>query len=43
MLKESYWYRKIFDSLYPNHDEIIPHYWLPNWTEEGDPSARELK
>ena len=43
MLKESYWYRKIFDSLYPNHAEIIPHYWLPNWTEEVDPSARELK
>jgi asparagine synthase (glutamine-hydrolysing) len=43
MLKESYWYRKIFDSFYPNHAEIIPHYWLPNWTEEVDPSARELK
>ena len=43
MLKESYYYRKIFDRYYYNHAEIIPHYWLPNWSNEIDPSARELK
>ena len=40
--KESYWYRKIFESHYPGHAEIIPHYWLPNWSNVKDPSAREL-
>jgi len=41
--KESYWYRKIFEEHYPGKGDIIPHYWLPNWTDEKDPSARELK
>ena len=40
--KESYWYRKIFESHYPGKGYIIPHYWLPNWTDQTDPSAREL-
>ena len=40
--KESYWYRKIFESHYPGKGDIIPHYWLPNWSDVKDPSAREL-
>ena len=40
--KESYWYRKIFESHYPGKGDIIPHYWLPNWSDQTDPSAREL-
>jgi asparagine synthase (glutamine-hydrolysing) len=40
--KESYWYRKIFESHYPDKGDIIPHYWLPNWSDQTDPSAREL-
>ena len=41
-LKESYYYRKIFQSLYPHKDQIIPRFWMPKWTNVKDPSAREL-
>jgi len=42
-LKESYYYRKLFSKYYPNCDDIIPHFWLPNWCGDiQDPSAREL-
>ena len=40
--KESYWYRKLFESFYPNKANVIPHFWLPNWSNQIDPSAREL-
>ena len=40
--KESFWYRKIFEYYYPNKSNVIPHFWLPNWTNVKDPSAREL-
>lgn len=43
MLKESYYYRKIYDKFYPNTEHVIPHFWLPRWCgEQIDPSAREL-
>ena len=42
-LKESYYYRKIFHEYYPTRHNIIPHFWLPKWTNTKDPSARELK
>ena len=43
MLKESYYYRKIYDEFYPNTEHVIPHFWLPRWCgEQIDPSAREL-
>ena len=42
-LKESYYYRKIFEEFYPNKSEIIPHFWMPKWTDTVDPSARELE
>ena len=42
VLKESYYYRKIFDSFYPGKANVIPYFWLPKWTNEVDPSAREL-
>jgi asparagine synthase (glutamine-hydrolysing) len=42
-LKESYYYRKIFEMHYKGHSNIIPHFWLPKWNgEQNDPSAREL-
>lgn len=42
--KESYWYKKIYDEHYKNHNVKID-YWMPKWTNEhnGDPSARKLK
>ena len=44
ILKESYYYRKIFDQYYPNKANTIPYYWLPKWSgNTNDPSARVLK
>ena len=40
--KESYYYRKIFEKYFSSHEELIPHYWMPNWSDVKDPSAREL-
>ena len=40
--KEGYYYRKLFDEIYPYRDNIIPHFWMPKWTNTQDPSAREL-
>ena len=42
ILKESYYYRKIFESFFPNHEKLIPYYWMPKWVKTDDPSAREL-
>ena len=33
---------KIFEENYPNKSNVIPHFWLPKWTDVKDPSAREL-
>ena len=40
--KESYYYRKVFDKHFPNSEKLIPHFWMPNWSDVKDPSAREL-
>tara|TARA_Y100000590_G_scaffold452680_1_gene596279 strand:+ start:660 stop:2246 length:1587 start_codon:yes stop_codon:yes gene_type:complete len=40
--KESYYYRKIYVKYFGNHDNLIPHFWMPRWTDTNDPSAREL-
>lgn len=42
-LKESYYYRKLFNNLFtPSMAYIIPKFWMPKWTNVIDPSAREL-
>lgn len=44
VLKESFYYRRIYDKIYPRREKLIPYYWLPKWSSnEKDPSARELK
>lgn len=41
--KEAYFYRKIFDELFGDkYSNVIPAYWMPNWSDTDDPSAREL-
>lgn len=41
--KEAYYYRKVFDEMYPNREYILPHYWMPQWCGEvTDPSATIL-
>ena len=42
--KESYYFRKIYESYYKNRENIISYYWLPNWSGNiTEPSARVLK
>ncbi len=43
LTKESYYYRKIYNSFFNNREHLIPHFWMPNWSDAKDPSARELK
>ncbi len=41
--KESYYYRKIFESNFNNRSSIVPYFWMPKWSGEvNDPSARVL-
>lgn len=44
LLKESLYYRIIFDKYYKKFSNIIPHFWMPKWTKSDviDPSARIL-
>lgn len=43
VLKESYYYRKLFDEYFPGCAHTIPYYWLPKWSgNTSDPSARVL-
>ena len=42
-LKESLYYRKIFDSYFNGHSNVINNFWLPKWCgNQIDPSARVL-
>jgi len=44
-LKETLYYRKLFEKNYPgcSHERILPYLWMPKWTETvNDPSARVL-
>ena len=43
-LKESLYYRQIFDKYYKNHSKSLKGYWLPKWVGDiKDPTARILK
>jgi len=43
VLKETLWYRSIFDDAYPRRETVLPYYWLPKWCGSvTDPSARIL-
>ena len=43
VLKESFYYRKIFEKHYGGFSNVIPYFWMPKWCEEtNDPSAREI-
>jgi asparagine synthase (glutamine-hydrolysing) len=43
--KEGFYYRNVFDRLYPNQSQILStnHFWLPKWSGDiVNPSARVL-
>jgi asparagine synthase (glutamine-hydrolysing) len=39
---EQYYYRKIFETLYPGMGKIIPYFWMPRYVDAKDASARTL-
>ena len=39
---EKYYYKKLFDEYYPNCGQILPYFWMPQYTNAVDPSARTL-
>ncbi|ANB50522.1 glutamine-dependent asparagine synthetase [Powai lake megavirus] len=43
-IKEALYYRNIFNDIYNNRDNILPHYWLPRFQTQkiSDPSATVL-
>ncbi|KAK7465240.1 hypothetical protein BaRGS_00037577 [Batillaria attramentaria] len=41
--KEALYYRKTFESKFPNKAAWIPYFWMPRWSTSSDPSARTLK
>lgn len=40
--KEAYYYRQLFEKLFPGRAGWLPHYWMPKWLNATDPSARTL-
>lgn len=40
--KEQLYYRKIYDSFYPNTAKSIPYFWMPKYVNAKDASARTL-
>jgi len=39
---EKKYYKEIFDRKFPNCGHILPYFWMPNYVESNDPSARTL-
>jgi asparagine synthase (glutamine-hydrolysing) len=40
---ESIAYKRLFESQFPKHTHVLPHYWMPKWSgETNDPSATTL-
>ena len=39
---EKFYYKNIFNKLYPNCDHLVPYFWMPKYTNASDPSARTL-
>jgi asparagine synthase (glutamine-hydrolysing) len=41
--KEQYYYRSVFEELYPGRSNVIPYFWMPRFVENAtDSSARTL-
>lgn len=44
ILKESFYYREIFEKYYGGFEKVIPYFWMPKWCGLMiDPSAREIQ
>ena len=42
MTSEQLYYRMIFEKSYPGMGKIVPYFWMPNYIEATDASARTL-
>ena len=40
--KEAYWYRTMFDQLFPQYCASTVMRWTPTWSEQTDPSGRAI-
>jgi asparagine synthase (glutamine-hydrolysing) len=40
---EKKYYLDLFLKYYPNQENILPHYWMPKYSNTNDPSARTLE
>jgi asparagine synthase (glutamine-hydrolysing) len=40
--KEQYYYRSVFEMLYPGQGHLVPYFWMPKYVEATDASARTL-
>ena len=40
--KEAYWYRMMFDELFPKHCASTVMRWTPTWSRQADPSGRAI-
>ena len=40
---EKNYYKGLFNLFYPYCENILPHYWMPKYTNAHDPSARTLE
>lgn len=38
--KEALYYREVFEKNFPNQGHFVPYFWMPQWTDAKDPSAR---
>ena len=39
---EKYYYKMIFEQLYPKCNDVVPYFWMPKYIVSDDPSARTL-
>lgn len=37
---EQRWYRRLFDSYYPDAAHVVPYFWMPKYVDAQDASAR---
>jgi asparagine synthase (glutamine-hydrolysing) len=40
--KEQIYYKNLYESFYPNTEQLVPYYWMPKWVNATDASARTL-
>jgi asparagine synthase (glutamine-hydrolysing) len=41
--QEKKYYRHLYESFYPNTEELVPYFWMPKWVNATDASARTLE